>query len=268
MFSRKISSKKRKVFILILVVSVLFVFFNIFQQGVRNFVYVISSPFQRVLWRAGDRTSDFFRTFIKINKINKETKKLKEDNQELTAEIAALKELREENKNLREALNIDLQKDFKLSFVEVIGKDISQDFILINKGTKDGVLKNMPVITPQKILLGKIENLYENFSKVMLLSNKSISFDVRIQDSGDISGVGKGGGNSKILVDFIPWEKNISKGDIVVSDSLGGIFPKGLLIGRVDKVEKNDVDVSQKIEVDPAFNIKELSTLFIIIGQK
>ena len=199
MFNRKSSLRKKKILVSVFIVFTLIVFSNIFQKELKNFVYTVSSPFQKILWQAGDRTSDFLETFIKIKEIGKEVEKLKKENKKLTAEIAALKELKKENKNLREALKIGLQKKFKLFLAQVIGKDISQDFILIDKGAKDGILKDMPVITPQKILLGKISQVYKNFSKIMLLSNKKMSFDVRIQNSSDISAIGKGEGDSKIL---------------------------------------------------------------------
>jgi len=265
MIGKKTSFLKKKILIWIFIVLIIIVSSNIFQQKLRNFVYTTSSPFQKILWRAGEQTSAFFGIFLRTKDIRKEIKKLNEENKKLMAEIAVLKEIKKENEELRKALGIGLQKEFKLSFTEIIGKDISQDTILINKGSKDGILKDMPVVTSDKILLGKIENVYKNFSKVILLSNKKISFDVKVQNAEDISGIGKGRGSSRILIDFVPREENISEGDLVISDSLGGIFPKGLLIGKVKSVEKNDVDVSQKIEVAPAFDIRKINTLFVII---
>jgi len=262
------SNKRKKILLLFFIVSVLIIFSNIFQEKLRNFFYAVSSPFQRTLWQAGDKTANFFGMFAVIKKKEEKIGELERENQKLIAEISALKELKNENKNLRDALGVGLQKDFKLSFAQIIGKDISQDFILINKGAEDGILEDMPVITSQKILLGKISRTYKNFSKVVLLSNKKMSFDVNIQSSADISGVGKGKGNSKIVIGLIPREKNILKGDLVVSGGLGGTFPKGLLVGRIKKVEKKDTEAFQNIEIEPAFNIGKLGGLFIITGQK
>jgi rod shape-determining protein MreC len=262
------SNKPKKILFLFFIIFVLIIFSNIFQEKLRNFSYVISSPFQKILWQAGDKTADFFGIFIGMKEKEEKAWQLEKENQKLIAEIAVLKELKNENKNLRNALGIGLQKKFKLSFAQIIGKDISQDYILINKGTKDGILKNMPVITSQKILLGKISRTYKNFSKVMLLSSKKMSFDANIQSSIDVSGVGRGKGNSKILIGLIPREEDVSKGDLVVSGGLGGTFPEGLLVGRIKNVEKKDTETFQKIEVDPAFNIKKLGGLFIITGKK
>lgn len=262
------NNKKRKVLTLILTIFILIIFFNIFQKNVKNFIYIISSPFQKAFWQAGKKTAGFLKTFAEIEKTRIKIEKLAKENQKLTAEIAELKELKKENEILRKALGAGLQKDFKLSFAQIIGKDIYQDFILINKGAVDGISKDMPVISAEKVLLGKVGEVYKNFSKVMLISNKKMSFGVKIQNSDDISGAGKGKGNFKILIDFIPREKEILKGNLVVSDSLGGIFPNGFLVGKVKKIEKKDTEVFQKIEVECAFNIKELDKVFIITGKK
>jgi len=158
-----------------------------------------------------------------------------------------------------------LEKEFKLSLAEVVSKDISQDSILINKGSKDGIANNSPVITQQKTLVGKIGEVYENFSRVILISNKESSFDAKISDpENDISGVVNGKGNLQLFLDFVPQEKEIKEGDFIVTTSLGGIFPKGLLVGQIGKVLRSDIEPFQQAKIRPAFDIRELETVFII----
>lgn len=236
---------------------------NFYQKEVKNFFYKISEPIQKFLWRVGDRVSDFFETITKINKLKKEADELLLKNQELMAEIVSLKELKKENEILREALEIGLKKDFKLIFAQVIGKDVSQDSILIDQGSKDGIRKGLPVISQQKTLVGEISQVYENFSKVMLISNRESSFDAKIPDT-EIYGVVKGKGNFKLYFDLIPKDQEIREGDLLVTSALGGVFPPGLLIGEVKEVKKSDVELFQKAEIKPAFDIKELKFLFVV----
>lgn len=249
---------------LVIIVGILFLLvLNFYQKEVKNFFYLISSPFQKTLWKVGDNVSDFFETITERKALKKENEELKLKNQELLAQIALLKELRKENEVLREALNIGLQKEFKLALAEVIGKDISEDLILINKGSEDGILKDMPVVTQGKVLLGKIGEVYKNFSKVILLSNQESTVLVKVED-GEIKGVVKGEGNFKILLDNIPLNQEIKEGDLVVTAALGGNFPKGLLVGQVKEVKKSDVEPFQQAEILPFFDIKELEIVFII----
>ena len=260
-----------KIGLIIVLLIAFFIVLNLtsFSKEVKNFFYLISSPIQKTLWRAGDNLSDFFEVISEIEKLKKENEELLLKNQALLAENTRLKELKKENEVLREALEIGLEKEFKLLLSEVRGKDISQDTLLINKGSKDGISKGFPVITQQKALIGKIGEVYENFSKVILISNKESSFDAKIMewdDDGDIRGVIKGKGNLKLFLDLIPQEKEIKEGNLVVTTVLGGIFPKGLLVGEIKEVLKSDIQPWQGAEIKPAFDIKELETLFVIIN--
>ena len=211
----------------------------------------------------GDEISDFFEMVSEMRNLKKEDEELKLKIQELIAENVALKELKKENEILRTALELGLQEEFKLEICQVIGKDISSDTILINEGFKDGLTKDLPVITQQKILVGRISEVYKNFSKVQLITQKDTSFDAKILDT-EISGLIKGEGNLRLFLDLIPPEKEIKKGDVVITTVLGGIFPRGLLVGEIEKVIKSDIEPWQQAKVKPAFNIEGLETLFII----
>jgi len=258
----KFNSKKKKILIGIIIVVLVIVLLNFFQREVREVFYCFSAPIQKVLWGAGERIADFLAGILRAGDLKKEIDELKFKNQELLVQIITLEELKKENKILREALEIELQKDFKITLAQVIGKDISQDFLLIDKGAKDDILENMPVITQQKVLVGRISQVYDKFSKVMLISNKDSSFDAKI---GNVSGVVKGQGNLKILFDLIPREEEISQGDIVITSALGGIFPEGFLVGKIKEIQKSDVEPFQQAKIEPAFDISQAENLFIIL---
>jgi len=238
-----------------------------FSKEIKNFFYSISEPVQKTFFGAGKKTSDFFEGIFQGYDLKKENEGLTLKIQSLLAENAQLKELKKENEILRESLGLGLEKDFKLAFAETNGKDISQDFLLINKGFKDGISEGQPVITQQKTLVGEIGEVYENFSKIMLITNKESSFDAKIPDS-DIYGIVKGRGNFELYLDLIPKEKEIKEGDLVITASLGGVFPEGFLVGEIKKVNKSDVKPFQQADIKPAFDIKELENVFIITDFK
>lgn len=271
----KILGKRSKIVIGIFVLILVIFSLNVFQKEVRGFFYFISSPIQKVLWKAGESSSDFLTGVIKRKDLKEEIDELNLKNQGLLQQVADLKELERENKVLREALALELQKEFNLSLAQVIGKDISQDFILIDKGLENGISKNMPVITEQKVLVGKISDVYKNFSKVILISNKEISFDAKIlppkelSSPGELSsfgsGVVRGQGNSKILFDLVPREEDLFPGDILTTSALGGTFPKGLLVGRIKEIKKSDLEPFQQAEIEPFFDISQVEKIFIIL---
>ncbi len=260
----EVSSKKIKLLLIFLGILII-LSLSFYQSKTKNFFYSISEPIQRVLWRKGNNTSDFFEGIFGAKDLKRENEELRKYNQELLTEIISLRELRKENETLREALDIELQEDFKLSLADLISKDVSQDFILINKGLEDGLAEGMPVITEQKILLGRISKADKNFSRVILISNPESSFPAQVQEEG-ITGIVKGKGSFQISLEKIPRDKEIKEGDVVITTSLGGIFPKELLIGEVKKVQKSDIEPFQKVEASPFFSIEELETIFVIIS--
>ena len=234
-----------------------------FQKEVKAFFYSVSAPFQKVLWKMGDNCANFVSSIVWVNSIRKEKDDFCLKNRELLSEIAGLEELKKENEALKSALSIELNKDFKLAEAQIISKDISQDFIMLDKGSNDGIEKNMPVITAQKVLIGKISEVFGNYSKAMLISNKKCSFDAQIKER-NVSGIIKGKGNMEVFFDLIPQDKEVSKDDVIVSSSLAGFFPSNLLVGQIFKVKRNDVEAFQQAEVSLSFDIKDIDYLFII----
>lgn len=257
-------SKKNKIAIAFVII-LLFALLNVFQKEVRNFCYLLLAPSQKVFWDAGNKTAGFWETISEIKTVREDKEKLERQNIELLAENAKLKELKAENEFLRRALGLGLEKDFQLILAQITAKDISQDSILINKGSQDGVLADSPVITEEKVLLGRVKDVYQNFSRIALISHKESSFNVRLEsnEENDIVGVVKGKGSFGLLLD-VPREKEVKTDDVLVTTSWGGTFPKGLLVGKVKEVKKNDVDPSQKVEIEPFFNIKKIENLFVI----
>jgi len=268
------SSSKLKIGVILVLLIVFFAVLNLtnLSRGIKNSFYSASMPIEKKLWRAGDSVSDFFAGIFAMKDLKKEVDELRLKNQELFAEIVALNEIKKENETLRAALSIGLEKEFQLTLAQVVSKDISKDSILIDKGLKNGITKNLPVITSQKILLGRIGEVYEDFSEVILVSSQESSFDVKVispsvlpeEDETSVYGVAKGKGNLEIYLDLIPKDKEISEGDFIVTAALGGIFPPGLLAGIIKKIKKSDAEPFQTAEVSSAFNLGELDKLFVI----
>ncbi|MCP6718521.1 MAG: rod shape-determining protein MreC [Patescibacteria group bacterium] len=258
-FSSNSSSKTGIVIFLIIVAFVLNLSFT--SKSIKGFFYSISEPIQYWLWEKGIKSSDFFKSILNSQNLKKENDFLKFENQKLISENILLEELKTENQLLKTALDLDLEKEFELDLVDIIAK--TNDYLIINKGYEQDVDIAMPVITENKVLVGKIVELFQNTAKVELLSSKNSSFDVEILKK-DIYSLAKGEGDFEIILDLIPNQENIETGDKVITSSLGGNFPKELLVGSVDSIKKSDVTAFQEIKVKPSFNLSTTKTLFII----
>lgn len=244
-----LATKNKKALLIAVLAGILLLFLlNLYQSQVRNFFYLISEPIQKKLW---------------ADKNQEEDTKLRQQLQELSSTIARISEAERENVILREALKIGLQEEFTLIFGQVTGKNISEDSLIVNRGAKEGLRVNLPVVTEQKVLVGKVEEVFENFSRVQLISNKKPSFDARLLGR-EIQGLIKGHGNLKVTLDLVPQYEEVKEGELLVTTALGGIFPSGLLVGYVKSVKRSDVEPFQQIEITPAFDLKQLDYLFII----
>lgn len=253
---------RAKIVIWTIVIVLLLIVLNFFNQGVKNFFYTISNPIQRFLWQGANNIADFFGGSLKM-----EISELRLKNQELLNQVSLLNDLEKENQTLREALEINLQKDFKMILVQIIFKDISEDSILIDKGSNDGISKDMPVINQQKVLFGKVNEVYRNFSKVVLITEKNCAFDAKTQEK-EIYGVVRGKGNLSFYFDLISKDAEIKEGDILITSGLGGNFPKNLLVGKIRKVKKEDTKPFQTADVMPFFDLEKTDNLFVITNFK
>jgi len=272
----KLSSRNKKLLLIIVLVASLILTVNVFNKEIRNVFYTFSAPLHRTFWRTGNNIADFLDAFVKSQKIQSEAEALRLENQVLLGHIASLKAAQKENEELREALNIELQKDFSITLAQVVSKDNGQDFLLVDAGLRDGIIEQMPVITAQRVLVGRVEEVYQNFSKIMLISHSKSSFDAHIlrladkraEQENDISGIIKGKGKSRVIFDLLLKEADVSQRDIVVTSSFGGIFPAELLVGTIDEIETSDVELFQRATVAPFFTIKKTDLLFVITNHE
>jgi rod shape-determining protein MreC len=278
--------RKKSFVIFLLLFIIILIFFNLTASPkiIRNFFYFLLSPFQKISWKSSANLADFLETYLKAREIKEENKKLREEVNDLLNKTAKLVDLEKENRILRETLNSPLKEEFNFILVEVLGKDISEDSLLIDKGLKDGIKEGLPLVNQQKVLIGRVQEVYDNFSKVNLIYNKNMSFNVKIirreilegsQEQNqenetqkevpkEIFGLAKGESGGKIKIEMIPSREEIQEKDVVVTTNLGAIFPEGLVVGSIAKIKKSNLTPFQEAEIFLPFDLKELKILYVI----
>lgn len=239
------------------------VFLNIFATPLRAFFYSFSAPAQSYLFLKGRGISDFFEGFFQFVDIKNMNKEFESENLLLKATIADLQGVKEENKQLTEALNLGVGKEFVVFRSFVISKDISQDVFVVSGGSMNSLEPGMPAITQSKVLAGRIIEVFENTSKVMLLTHVDMSFDVKLEYSNSTA-LWKGKGRSGAILDLVAKDFVIAAGDQVLTSRLGGIFPGNLLVGKIEKTIQNDAAPFQSAQAVPLFDPRDAEFLFII----
>lgn len=261
-----------KIFIGVIIFFLFIFILNFFSPQIRNYFHLASFPLEKNFWSAGQSASGFFESFFKYGTLAKENESLKNENQKLLSEITFLQAIKKSNEAQSDVSESCQNSDFELVMAGVIGQD-TEDQLTINKGSDSGIMEGMPVINQQSVLFGKVVEVYKNFSKVMLISNKESIINVKVQQiqdqkpEKDVYGVVKGSGAQKAFLDLVPVDDAIEQGDVLITSALEGTFPKDVLVGRISKVEKNDQSPHQKAEVELFLDVKT-DNLFVITNYK
>jgi len=225
---------------------------------------------QLVFHKPAQFVAGFFENVTDLRNTYKENKVLKERLSEYVALEAEVQELRKENEELREILDKkESLKDFDPIQATVIGRnpDRWQEIIIINKGEQHGVKKNMAVITPTNALVGKVQNVSQFTSTVQLLSapDQRNRISAYIQGETDTFGLIEGYDEKRkaLLLKDIPFDAKIKEKQKVLTSGLGGVFPKGLVIGEVMEVIPDEYGLTQTAYIKPYANFYDIEHVIV-----
>ena len=133
---------------------------------------------------------------------------------------------------------------------------------IINQGKAQGVKEGLPVLAPQGIV-GRIVAVYPEYSKVMLIVDRKSGADAMIQRT-RIRGILKGKGGNRCSLEFVPKSADVQVGDLVLASGLVGLYPKGLVFGKVTAANKKNPGVFQEIEVTPNVDLSTLEEVLVV----
>ena len=249
-----------------------------FTSPIKNIFYTISSPVQKTFWTAGESSSLFFGSFFKGGALLKENENLKNENQKLLSQVAILQSVEQGNKAQSDVSLSCQNSGLKYVMAGVIGLD-DNDILSINKGSADGVSVGMPVISQESVLFGKISQVYNNFSRIMLVSNKNSVVNIKVQqmsagstdgssESKEIDGVVRGNGGLSAYLDLIPISSEINQGDVLLTSAIDKSFPKDLLVAKVTQIQKDDQKPFQQAQLSLFLNVKTTDNLFVVTNYK
>lgn len=259
-------SKKYLVIIVVLITGL--VFLNLIPgltKSLGNFVFKIFSSIQEFFIGIGNKLSGFFNMLVSVKNLDAENNSLKQKNLNLETEIVKLKEVERENQILRDGLKISNEKQINLELAKLAGKDVQgpQEWILLNKGGNDGIVKDMPVISREFALVGRVMEIMPDFSKVILITNKESTVAALIEGERS-QGLVKKEEKGRLFMDFIPRNEKLELEKMVFTSGMDNIFPKGILIGKIEDIDLSQNQLFQKVIISPAVEFSKLEEVFII----
>lgn len=203
-------------------------------------------------------------TFLTLKASSEENEKLKTALAETSVKISSYEETFKENKRLRSILGFETPTGYILLPAKVIS--ISGEFIptsvIINKGSEDSLIIDMPVINQQG-LIGRISSVSQDYAIVQLLTDPANRVAARLTRSREM-GIIKFSITGGMILDNLPIQGDVKVNDTVISSGLGGIYPAGLNVGIVSNVKIEEHETFCEIKIKSMANFYSIDELFIV----
>jgi len=196
-----------------------------------------------------------------------QNQRLKKELGHIQRQLHEARELHIENVRLRELLDFKEKSVYPLTAASVIGYDPTNlsSVIVIDKGTREGISSDLAVITNDG-LVGRIIETGRKTSKVLLINDINSGVAALIQRSRQI-GLVSGTLTEKLILQYLPIDSDVQISDLVVTSGLSGIYPKGILIGKVTKVreEKGSGEIMAMLE--PSADLTQLEEVLVVLKE-
>lgn len=190
---------------------------------------------------------------------------LKEENRFLKEQIKQLKKYKQENQRLALLVNYKQQLLQKTIAAKVISRSPTswQSLITVDAGLNQGIRENMPVITSTG-LVGKVVRAARSSGVVQLINDRHSGVSVELPRLGAV-GIVEGTVERLLRLKFITKEVPVKVGDEVITSGAGGVYPRGLKVGKVAKVINRRYELEKTVLVRPAVNLNAVEEVLIII---
>jgi len=215
-----------------------------------------------------------FFTKLKYSFINyQEAQDLKKQNIELQKQVnqliyenSQLVNYKNENEKLRSILNFQEAQDYNYTLAKVIGKDlVRSNALLINKGRGDGIREGYPVIVDNGIMIGKVAEVKDYFSVVLLLTDNSSQLAISNLDSQKSTGLAQGEFGLSLKVEYIPQDVEVKEDDIVITSGKEKDIPRGLIIGKINRLISYENDLFKSATISLLTDYDEISIVSVLI---
>jgi rod shape-determining protein MreC len=198
--------------------------------------------------------------------------RLRQRNAELEAQVSSLQaQIIQLQQSLSETNILSALVDFARASPEnqyqaaaVIARDPSPflQYVIINRGSDDGLRRGMPVVTQQG-LVGRIAAVTAGAARVQMITDPASLVNVRVEPS-KAQAVLTGQLSGDIVLDMIPQGANVNPGDLVLTSGLGGGYPANILIGQISSIRSQDQDLFQRGSVQTVVDFSKLEIVLVI----
>ncbi len=230
----------------------------------RQVILFTVSPFLKVTTALVQGTRNVWRDYVDLRRVREENRRLHGEVAILQRRIDQLEEQALETQRLQRLLAMRQASQAAFLSARVVGKDATNWFktILLDRGSREGVRRNQPVLAPDG-LVGRVVEVTPTSAKVQLLTDPVSAVGGLVQRT-RVTGIVSGNLGAGARVRYLPLLGDVVVGDEVVTSGMGGVFPKGIPVGRIIAVERRSGALFQEASLQPAVDLGRLEEVMIL----
>ena len=203
--------------------------------------------------------------YVALQKVQEENRQLRREIEFLRGQAADLREMAAANQRLGELLRFQAGTPAQTVAARVVGRDATNWYhgVLLDKGERDGIQAEMGVITLTGAV-GRVVKTSASSSVVLLITDPNNAVTALIQRTRD-EGIIEGTFEGAVRMKYIPLLSTVRVGDPVVTSGLTGRFPKGVPVGTITNIQKDEGELFQTADVQPDVDFTKLEEVLVVM---
>ena len=268
----RLLSRYRRVLILALALLVAFVLMTLQVRHdraalsfTRQAILFVVSPFIKVTAVTAGSLGRVWHDYVDLRALREENQRLQQESAILQRRISQLEEYALETQRLQGLLAMRETSRANYLAARIVGKDATNWFktLLIDRGSQAGLRRNLPVVAPDG-LVGRVIEVTPYTAKVQLITDP-VSASGGLLQRTRVTGIVSGNLGAGLKVRYLPLLADVAVGDEVVTSGMGGVFPKGIPVGRVVAVERKSGALFQEAVLQPKVDLGRLEEVLILM---
>ncbi|MFZ0612727.1 MAG: rod shape-determining protein MreC [Desulfobacterales bacterium] len=235
------------------------------SYGIGRAALFLVAPVQDLVSTSIQTARNVWQSYFMLVATAEENARLEGELQRANARNSQWHEMELSNTRLRRLLDFKVSLEIPSVAAEVIGMDPSPWYraVIINKGSRDGVRKGLPLGIPEGIA-GQVIDVSPAYAKVMLITDRNSAVDALVERT-RARGIIKGDSTDSCVFEYALRKDEVKIGDKIVASGLDGVFPKGMPIGEVSGVVRRSAGIFQEVSVTPYVDFEKIEEMLVLL---
>jgi len=269
---------KRYAIVIAVIGLLIFLHFSNLLLPVESFINNYTRPILASFYSFSSKLRLTYNQRTSKTDLAERVKQLENQVNQLIGENVELKMAETENQFLRQQLKFLSTNQSKYQIANIVSRGglseaaKSSQTILIDKGIADGIVTGLAVVSPnileadsQGIIIGKVRSVKQHLSEINLITNPQCKLAVALLNQSKTNGIIHGELGLTVKMEFIPQTEEVKIGDLIVTSGLEQNINRGLVVGKITEVIKENNDLWQSAVIEPMINLDDLTIVAVLI---